>query len=147
MPSFVDYNGKDVSDILNHYPVGSIFITTTNTNPGTFIGGTWESYGTGRTLVGVDTNDNDFNVANKMGGEKNQQLRALIGAVDGNVNTLGYWAEDIAGIWVRYNMGIIASQEQGERLSNHTTKVVRSDGNDATTIQPFITVYFWRRTK
>lgn len=74
MPSFVDYNGKDVSDILNHYPVGSIFITTTNTNPGTFIGGTWESYGTGRTLVGVDTNDNDFNAANKMGGEKNQLM-------------------------------------------------------------------------
>ena len=48
---------------------------------------------------------------------------------------------------VRYNMGITAAQEQGERLSNHTTKVVRSDGNDATTIQPFITVYFWRRTK
>ena len=67
---FVDYNGNNVSDILNHYTIGSIFITTTNTNPGTFIGGTWEAFGTGKTLVGVDTSQTEFNTALKTGGER-----------------------------------------------------------------------------
>ena len=35
------------------YPVGSIYIGTTNVNPSTFIGGTWEAYGEGRTLIGA----------------------------------------------------------------------------------------------
>lgn len=42
-------------NLLNKmYPVGSIYITNTNTNPSNIFGGTWEAYAGGRTLVGVD---------------------------------------------------------------------------------------------
>ena len=37
------------------YPVGSIYISTVNTNPGSLFGGTWEAYGRGRTLVSAET--------------------------------------------------------------------------------------------
>ena len=37
------------------FPVGSIYITATNTNPGTFLGGTWVQIAQGRTLIGVGT--------------------------------------------------------------------------------------------
>jgi hypothetical protein len=40
---------------LEAYPVGSIYISTSNTNPSTFIGGTWVAYGQGRTLIGAGT--------------------------------------------------------------------------------------------
>ena len=53
------------------YPVGAIMPTTSNVNPGTYLTGTtWESFGAGKTLVGVDTADNDFNIAAKTGGAK-----------------------------------------------------------------------------
>ena len=42
-------------NLLNKmYPVGSIYITNTNTNPSSTLGGTWQAYAQGRTLVGVD---------------------------------------------------------------------------------------------
>lgn len=46
---------ENSSNFLEKYPIGSIYITTTNTNPSTTIGGTWESFATGRTLVGVSS--------------------------------------------------------------------------------------------
>ena len=39
------------------YPVGSIYTTTNGTNPATTLGfGTWQSIGSGRVLMGVDSN-------------------------------------------------------------------------------------------
>ena len=52
------------------YPVGSIYLSTSNTSPATLFGGTWERWGSGRTLVGVNTNDPDFEVPGKVGGLK-----------------------------------------------------------------------------
>ena len=57
-----------------YYPVGSIYLSVVNTNPSTWFGGTWEQIAKGRTLVGVDTSDTDFNTVQKTGGEKKHQL-------------------------------------------------------------------------
>lgn len=65
----------DASTILNFvYPVGSVYMSVSNVNPSTFIGGTWESFGVGKTLIGVDPNDKDFSEAEKIGGEKSHAL-------------------------------------------------------------------------
>ena len=37
------------------YPAGSIYMSTSSTNPGLLFGGTWEAYATGRTLIGVSS--------------------------------------------------------------------------------------------
>ena len=53
------------------YPVGSIYTSVNNINPGTFMAGTtWEAFAPGRTLFGVDTNFNDFNTVGKTGGNR-----------------------------------------------------------------------------
>ena len=56
------------------YPVGSIYISYSNTNPASLFGGTWESYGTGKTLVGVNTSDSNFNTVGKSGGAASRSI-------------------------------------------------------------------------
>lgn len=54
--------------ILAAFPVGSVYITAGNTNPGTFIGGTWSQIAQGRTLIGVGTLSPDTYTAGATGG-------------------------------------------------------------------------------
>ena len=59
------------------YPVGSIFFSTNITTASDVskkIGGTWEAYGTGKTLVGVDTSNTNFNTVSKTGGSSTTTL-------------------------------------------------------------------------
>ena len=56
------------------YPVGSIYLSVNNVNPGTLFGGTWEAWGSGRVPVGVDTSQSEFDRVEKTGGEKTHQL-------------------------------------------------------------------------
>ena len=50
------------------FPVGAIYITAGNTNPGTFLGGTWTQIAQGRTLIGVGTLGSDTYAAGAVGG-------------------------------------------------------------------------------
>lgn len=56
---------------LAGWPVGSVFLSVTNTNPATLLGGgTWVAFATGRMLIGVDPADTTMNAAEKTGGAK-----------------------------------------------------------------------------
>ena len=66
---------NDLSNFLNKiYPIGSIYISTASTNPSTFLGGTWEAYGQGRTLVGVGSNGTNSYSINATGGSSSVTL-------------------------------------------------------------------------
>lgn len=56
------------------YPVGSIYMSVNNTNPGTLFGGTWEAWGSGRVPVGVNADDTSFATVEQTGGEKDHAL-------------------------------------------------------------------------
>lgn len=56
------------------YPVGSIYISIGNQSPANFFGfGTWERFGKGKVIVGVDENDTMFASPGMEGGNKNLQ--------------------------------------------------------------------------
>lgn len=57
-----------------NYSVGDIIFTQTDENPAEKYGGTWKRTAQGRTLVGVNSSDSDFQTANLYGGEKNHTL-------------------------------------------------------------------------
>ena len=61
-------------DVKLLYPIGSIYMSIQDTNPSVFFGGTWERIAKGKTLVGVDENDTDFDYSSKTGGEKEHTL-------------------------------------------------------------------------
>lgn len=45
----------DLASIIDAiYPIGAVYISTASTSPQTLFGGSWESIGTGRCLMGVD---------------------------------------------------------------------------------------------
>ena len=56
------------------YPIGSIYMSVSPTNPGSLFGGTWEVWGAGRVPVSVNAKDKDFNAAEKTGGTKDAEL-------------------------------------------------------------------------
>ena len=61
-----EVNDLKSSNLDKMYPIGSIYTTTTYSNAtevNNALGGTWERYANGRSLVGVDENDTDFSRA------------------------------------------------------------------------------------
>lgn len=133
------------------YPVNSIYLSLNSTNPNTLFGfGTWELIAQGRTLVGVDTTDTDFNTPGKTGGNKTHahdsgSLVADIGAVDGNTSSIAYNAVNRAR--TKYNLGIIGNGINGvdSKDVNHATSVSGNTGNESS-LQPYFCVYIFKRT-
>lgn len=130
------------------YPVGSIYMSVKATNPGTLFGGTWVAWGKGRVPVGINTSDSDFKTVEKTGGEKTQNLRALIGATHSTTSRIGYAAAaKIDGYNYTYSInGNDAIANVPIEHINHSTLVKRHDGADPHTLQPYIVCYMWKRT-
>ena len=118
---------------LDANPIGSIITTISNTNPSTYIVGTWERFANGRTLVGVDETDDVtlMKTANNTGGSVNpltkhgHNIRRANGTQQSAIGATISWSD------LPNNGGVI--QEAGDN-TNHNNW------------QPFMTVYFWRRT-
>ena len=83
------------------YPVGSVYISTTLDTPAkvkTAIGGTWEAYGKGQTLVGVDTSQNEFKTVNTTGGAKSVSYtpKGTIGSTGLTISQIPSHTHDIS---------------------------------------------------
>lgn len=61
--------GKSLTELLLMiYPVGSIYMSASSTNPGMLFGGTWVAWGQGRVPVGVNADDTAYSGSDKTGG-------------------------------------------------------------------------------
>lgn len=67
-----DTTWASVFDMI--YPIGSIYISTSSVNPSTLFGGYWQPFGQGRTLLGVDADNQKYNKAYIEGGEETHTL-------------------------------------------------------------------------
>lgn len=66
-----EINELDLLDRI--YPIGSIYFSVNNENPGLFFGGVWETFAKGRTLIGIDLDQPEFASLEKIGGNKNTE--------------------------------------------------------------------------
>lgn len=64
-----------IADLYNAiFPVGQIVIKGDNEDYSNWLGFTWERTAVGKVLVGIDSNDVDFNTIGKTGGKKTHTL-------------------------------------------------------------------------
>jgi hypothetical protein len=133
------------------YPVGSVYITYNNVNPGTFLGGTWERFGQGRTLVGEGTgNDGSTSMsftANSTDGKyKNTHYHVTSFGWDGDYF---YAGRPDGAANNAYDRTSVIPNGYGIQTSSFISRQVRLNWTDNRTIdnvQPYIVVFFWRRT-
>lgn len=155
------------------YPVGSIIYTTNNVNPATYLGGSWESYGQGKVLVGLNTSDPDFNSIGRQGGAKSNSYTPS-GQVGGHTLTMNEMpAHDHSGVNWRYGTNQQMLYMHNEAMAEgsdfqsivlksnpedvHVIKAASQGGGQAhnhgfsgnsaniSTVQPYQVVRIWRR--
>lgn len=136
------------------YPVGSIYTNATNSaNPATMLGfGTWTAFGAGRVPVGFDSTNSNFNAAEKTGGSADAIVvsHTHSATVTDPGHSHIYNQDNVIGVSQGgsniYGLSQIATSTSvsttGITVSNSTTG---SSGTNAN-LQPYITVYMWKRT-
>lgn len=125
------------------YPVGSIYMSVSSTNPGTTFGvGTWTAWGAGRVPVGV-AGSGTFNTVEKTGGAETHTLTIAEMPLHEHVNgastgTLVQYVGTGGNTTWRFGDGGTAAQQRDLEAVG---------GGDAhNNLQPFITCYMWKRT-
>ncbi len=136
------------------YPVGSIFEwatygassvdLSTPEKVAAHFGGTWEAYGAGRMLVGVDTGDTDFSSAGKTGGEKKHTLTT-------NEMPAHSHAPKEGSRYVVVTNDTTDRGIAGSNIYNYTTHggnnttAQSGGGQPHNNMQPYVVVYRYRR--
>ena len=161
------YVKNNVVEIIKKvYPVGSIYMSTVSTNPATLFGfGTWEAMPAGRVLLaqGKSSWGTTYN-AGSTGGEATHKL--TVGEIPshnhtGSINTAGEHTHSLTlkALWGDGNgsgNGWAGDTRDGgsrtntfSTVGNHThTVTINSTGSGQphNNLQPYISVYMWKRT-
>jgi hypothetical protein len=144
-----DLENNDIYDYLDSlvtsgildfiYPVGTIYLSINNINPSTFLGGTWELWGQGKTIVGVDSGDTDFNLSEKTGGEKEHTLtinempsHSHGISANAHISSQAYSSGEARWPWT--------DQQEANRATMNA-----GGGQAHNNLQPYITCYMWKR--
>jgi hypothetical protein len=143
--SVIDANVNVVEVLKKAYPIGSVYINASNaTNPASLLGfGTWSAFGAGKVMVGLDAGDTSFDTLGETGGEKTHILTVAempshnhaIRSQSGN-----YPATDFT------DKGFERSGVSNYELNNTTNIANAGSGSAHNNLQPYIVVYFWKRT-
>lgn len=128
------------TSLANVYPVGCVYIETTGVNPNTTFGfGTWTAFGTGRTIVGIDSGQTEFNTVEETGGSKTHTLTtAEMPAHTHDVKERG----DGTGVFTALNSN--SGGWAGSTIAGGATTT--GGGGSHNNLQPYIVVHMWKRT-
>ncbi len=157
MVAYLDEGGARylVRKVLDRIqPVGSLYFSTSSTSPASLFGGTWERYAQGRVMVSASDTDTDFTVG-KTGGSKTHELRVCLGNIFGLAGITT--TNDLSGISVdggktysgftNYNSKQTVQTARGMDGSYGPMQIdFYSTIGKLPTLDPYVSVYIWRRT-
>ena len=135
------------------YPVGHIYTTVASGNPNSLLAGmsgtTWVAFGAGKTLIGLTSSDADFNQIEETGGAKTDTTSTgnhtlTIAQIPSHSHTFN--APQNSGA----QNGSISLDDSYPNQNRNTNSVGGGQGhshtNSISVVQPYIVVYFWKRT-
>lgn len=121
------------------FPIGSTYITQTDTNPATILKfGTWERL-KGKVCLGLDEDDENFNAVGKTGGEKTHTL---------TIAEMPKHSHQIYGQNKTFGAGNYPAETVGNQYHNQYTEWVTENGQSLphNNLQPYEVVgYMWIR--
>lgn len=130
------------------YPVGSIYQSTNNVSPQTFLGGTWKAI-TGRFLVAQGSNGQSGNAALNLsagatGGETNHTLTINEMPAHSHPNNTSQPWDYVVNSASTPGGG----SNQNMRSYQYTTNKVAEQGGGEShnNLPPYLAVYTWKRT-
>lgn len=143
---------------LDAWPVGSVYIAVDSTSPATRFGGTWSAFAAGRMLIGINGSDGDFDTAEGTGGAKTSS--AVVNHTHGvTITDPGHThVENLNSATTGGLRGATpdtstnTSTASGYSTASSTTGITATTANPAggvasfSLMNPFITVYMWKRT-
>lgn len=127
------------------HPVGSIKLTTSSINPGTYLPGTWVQIAAGRTLIGEGTGGGGTYAAGVEGGSKD----AIVPAHTHNVTDPGHAHNYDASSSSTGSGGASGATSYTKATSAATTGISIDSAGESVTdknMQPYLVVYIWERT-
>lgn len=157
-------------------PVGSIFTTVSNANPADLLGfGTWEAFGSGRVLVGLDAGQAEFDTLEEPGGAKDVTLTtaqmpshthtqdahnhtqnahdhtlATGTGASGNfsqvIGTVDTTSGGTGGTPTQTALGTRSGSTTATCQGTTATNQSTGGGQAHNNLQPYIVVRFWKRT-
>lgn len=125
-------------------PVGTIRAFYDNDDHSKFLNFEWERIASGKTLVGIDSNDTDFNAIGKQGGEKTHTL-TIDEMPSHNHGFDGWRNERLAQASNKNNANSTYDNHYLEGDFNMITNVGGSQPHN--NLQPYLVVAYWRRVK
>ena len=150
---------KRIVDLI--YPVGSIYMSTTNANPGTLFGGQWEPYGQGKVLVGAgnatplgDTGgvssyqlsinqlpSHTHAVSIKESGGHTHKTRFQNDDYNGSTSGGVGLIHDGTGAYIEHNDNVLSAGNHSHEITIGNT----GEGKHIDNMPPYIVVSIWRR--
>lgn len=159
---------KNISDSISTmqtiidtiYPVGSLYMSVNNLDPTTLFGGKWERFAKGKAVVGVDEDDTDFSISEKIYGEKSHKL--VVNEMPSHTHSMangGSHKHDIRYRAIGRQDGGYWTPVGAVEVSTTTTAFTTSSGEHKHTlnaaggglahnnVQPSIACYIWKRVE
>ena len=149
-----EYSSLSLALLNLVYPIGSIYITMEENNPANFLGGTWERFAAGRTLVGVGDDPDipgfNFNKPGLLGGEAKHTL--TIEEMPNHDHAQRVNNQEVARMPSDEATGIkgnvfVTENRDIKRQSSAILTISNGGGVAHNNLQPYITVNMWKRIK